>query len=468
MRLGFLFILLLVFSGSNGQNKQLLYNVDGLPQTLMSNPGASIDFNGHVGLPLLSQFSFSAGSTGVSVHDIFQDSNTNINTRITRTMRRLTSRDYFTATQQLEVVSLGWRLDKDHYLSAGIYQELDFFSYFPKDPAILVNEGNNDYINVPFDFSHVSFTGDALIVYHLGLNKVIDRQLTVGARVKLYSGIFNAESVNNTGMFITRNTPEGPNYYRHYAENVNIRVNTSGYTTAIDNNATVQEATADILSRSFFGGNAGAGLDLGATYIINENLIATGSIQDIGLMWQQQDVENYLYYGSYRTDGLEPLFPDAPPGGTAIPYWDIFEDEVERNLIDETRNENYITWRPWKINSSLEYGFGQSFAPCTYIRPVNRRHTNLLGIQFFGIKRPRGLNYAFTTYYDRKFSSRLRMRLAYTIDDFSYTNIGFLVSTQLKRFNFYLAADNLIGYFNLAKTHSASVQVGMQFVFMKL
>lgn len=431
----------------------------------MSNPGASIDFNGHVGLPLLSQFSFSAGSTGVSVHDIFQDSNTNINERITRTMRRLTSRDYFTATQQLEVVSLGWRLNKDHYISAGIYQELDFFSYFPKDPAILVNEGNNDYIDMPFDFSHISFTGDALMVYHLGLNKVIDRQLTVGARVKLYSGIFNAESVNNTGMFITRHTPQGPNYYRHYGENINIRVNTSGYTTANDANSTVQEATADILKRSFFGGNAGAGIDLGATYIINENLIASGSVQDIGLMWQQQDVENYLYYGSYRTDGLEPLFPDVAPGGSAIPYWDIFEDEVDRNLIDETLNENYITWRPWKLNAALEYGFGQSFAPCHYLRVVNRRHTNLLGIQFFGIKRPRGLNYAFTTYYDRKFSSRLRMRLAYTIDDFSYTNIGFLVSAQLKYFNVYLAADNLIGYFNLAKTYSASVQLGMQFVF---
>jgi hypothetical protein len=317
MRITLLLILLLVFSGSYGQNKQLLYNVDGLPQTLMSNPGASIDFDGHVGLPLLSQFSFSAGSTGVSVHDIFEDSNTNINSRITRTMRRLTSRDYFTATQQLEVVSLGWRLNKDHYLSAGIYQELDFFSYFPKDPAILVNEGNNNYINVPFDFSHISFTGDALLVYHLGLNKVIDRQLTVGARLKLYSGIFNAQSVNNTGMFITRDTPGGPNYYRHYAENVNIRVNTSGYTTAIDNNSTVEEATADILSRSFFGGNVGAGIDLGATYIINENLIATGSVQDIGLcgssrMWKTicitevivQMVWN-LYSRMYR--------PEEPP-----------------------------------------------------------------------------------------------------------------------------------------------------------
>ena len=433
---------------------------------MMSNPGTDITFDKHIGIPFLSQIHFSAGTSGVNLYDIFNDSNSNINERVTKAIRKLSSEDYFTSQEQLEILSFGWRLDRDRYLSMGIYQEMDVFAYFPKDPAVLVNEGNNDYINVPFDFSHVSFTGEALTVYHVGLNKKINHQLTVGGRLKIYSGIFNVESTDNTGYFTTRNTPDGPNYYRHFAENINIRVNTSGYASLKDANNTVQEATSDLLKRSFFGGNIGIGMDFGSTYKIEENLIVTGSVQDLGLMFHKKDVENYLYYGSYQTDGLEPLFPDPSPGSSTIPYWDIFEDEVDANLIDETLNEAYITWRPFKLNASLEYSFGKFYEPCNCLVPEFQRPVNLIGIHLFGINRPKGLKYAVNAYYDRKITQNFRVKFAYTLDDFSHTNLGLLVSTRLKSFNFYLAADNLLGYLNLAKSNGQSLQLGFQFVFI--
>ena len=344
---------------------------------------------------------------------------------------------------------------------------MDMFAYFPKDPALLVNEGNNAYLNVPFDFSDVSFTGEIMTVYHLGINKKINRKLTVGARGKLYSGIFNVASTKNSGKFITRDDLNSPNFYRHFAENINIRVNTSGYASLNNTGMTVQESTADLLKRSFFGGNIGAGIDLGATYKLAENFRISGSVLDIGIMYQQHDVENYLYYGDYETDGIEPLFPDVAPNNNTIPYWDLFEDEVDRNLKDETLNENYITWRPVKFNAAIEFGFEEMFEVCDYRKTYKRRNYNLIGMHLFGVKRPRSMNYALTTYYDRKFSNNFRAKVSYTIDDFSYYNVGLLVSTKIKKFNFYIAADNLAGYFNLAKSQSASLQIGMQFIFKK-
>jgi hypothetical protein len=77
------------------------------------------------------------------------------------------------------------------------------------------------------------------------------------------------------------------------------------------------------------------------------------------------------------------------------------------------------------------------------------------------------MNYAITTYFDRKFSDNFRAKVSYTVDDFSYYNVGLLLSTKVKKFNFYIAADNLVGYFNLAKSQSASIQFGMQFIFKK-
>jgi len=451
----------------NAQNKQLLYNVKGLPQSLLNNPGTNVNFDGHVGIPLFSKFHVSAGSSGVNLFDIFDDSKPDVNRKVSSTIRRLTRNDYFKVHQQLEILSFGWRLNNGQYLSAGVYQEADMFAYFPKDPVLLVNEGNNAYLNVPFDFSDVSFTGEILTVYHIGINKKINKKLTLGVRGKLYSGIFNVSSTENTGLFTTRDDPENPNFYRHFAENINIRVNTSGYASLNNTGRTVQESTRDLLKRSFFGGNIGAGLDIGATYNLAENFRITGSVLDIGIMYQQHDVENYLYYGSYETDGIEPLFPDVAPSDNTIPYWDLFEDEVDRNLKDETVNEKYKTWRPVKFNAAVEFGFEEMFEVCDYRKTYKRRNYNLIGVHLFGVKRPRSMNYALTTYYDRKFTNNFRAKISYTVDDFSYYNVGLLLSTKIKKFNFYLAADNLIGYFNLAKSQSASIQFGMQFIFKK-
>ena len=52
------------------QNKQLLYNWEVTPQTLMLNPGALVTNQFHAGIPLASQFHINVGSSGVSVFEI--------------------------------------------------------------------------------------------------------------------------------------------------------------------------------------------------------------------------------------------------------------------------------------------------------------------------------------------------------------------------------------------------------------
>ncbi|WP_286760966.1 DUF5723 family protein [Salegentibacter sp. UBA1130] len=459
--------LFLIISGTVvAQNKPLLFNVDDLPQTLMSNPGAQINFTGHIGIPFFSQIHLSAGSTGADLYDVFANDGTNINTRIQETMRNMDSRDYFSINQQLEIFSMGWKIDKKNYLSTGIYQEMDVFSYFPKDPAILANEGNNDYLNEPFYFDDVSFTGEIMTVYHLGINHKFDNRLTVGARAKLYSSIFNAESTGNTGRFTTYTTPDGRNVYNHEVVDMNVLINTSGFAPLKEEEGmTVEQATAELLSRSFFGGNVGFGLDLGLSYILHEQFILSGSVQDLGAVFQRKDVENYRYFGSYETSGIEPLFPELDANEEALPYWDDFEDEVDRNLRDETTNQSYTTWRPIKANFAMEYGFGPAFLPCHYLSVKKVRYMNLLGMQLSGVKRPKGFVYAFTTYWDRKINENQRLKVSYSLDDYSLTNIGLMYTRTFNKFNVYLAANNLLAFPNLAKAHSASLQLGMQLIF---
>lgn len=463
MRLKTLLFILTFALASNAQNKQLLYNFDDLPQNLLSNPGAETNFDFHIGLPLLSQIHISAGSSGVNLYDIFKDDGGSINDRIRESILDLDRNDFFTVNQQLELFSIGWRDNKRRYYTAGIYQELDAFIYFPKDPALLAFEGNKNYIGKNFNFSDATFTADVLNVFHIGFTNYYNENLNYGFRGKIYSGVFNAYSVDNHGTFRTELSPEGPNLYRHYMSNVDILINTAGYADLEDSeDDSGMENMAKIGKRAFLGGNLGLGLDAGFTWYPSDQYRVTGSILDIGFMHHSKGVENYRYYGDYQTDGIELLFP-----GTSD-YWDEWEDELDRNLKDETLTNSYVTWRPVKVNASVDFGWFENAEPCDCYRPMGRRrYFNHLGAQFFAMKRPRGLNYATTLYYDRTFNDKFRGKVTYTADSYSFSNIGMLISANFSIFNVYLAADNLLDYINLAKAHNASIQIGFQLLFSR-
>ncbi len=206
MKKVFLFYIVLGLSIGYSQNKQLLYNWEVTPQALLLNPGSLVLQDYHYGIPLLSQVYLNGGSSGMSAFDIFADDGVSINTKIEQKIFELTDRDFFTATEQLELLNVGWRTKNDNYISAGIYQELDFIVYFPKDFAILAWEGNKDYIGYPFNFDDISFRADLLTVFHAGINKQVTEKLTLGVRLKLYSSILNFTSTNNSGTFTTTRT----------------------------------------------------------------------------------------------------------------------------------------------------------------------------------------------------------------------------------------------------------------------
>lgn len=90
---------------------------------------------------------------------------------------------------------------------------------------------------------------------------------------------------------------------------------------------------------------------------------------------------------------------------------------------------------------------------------------NLFGMLFSGVNRPKGPTYGVTAFWDRKVTDNFRFRVAYAADEFTLTKLGFMVSSRLKNFNLYVAANDILGYTNLAKANSASLQLGMQFVF---
>lgn len=459
------FLLLCALEGIT-QNKQLLYNLEDIPQTLLSNPGSVISFDKHLGIPLLSGISVEIGSSGVSAYDIFRE-DIGINDAIDKVINELTEKDYFTINQQLEILSFGWKEKfSEIYFSGGLYQETDAILYFPNDIVTLAYRGNADFIDVPFELEDLVFTAEALTVYHFGVNKKINDKWQIGARAKVYMSIANVNSIDNGGDFTTVTTPDGPNFYTHRLRNASLGINSSGLAASFDGNQETQ--SGGFVGSALWSGNKGIGADLGFTYFINDQWTVTGSLIDIGFIRHRKDILSSRATANFETNGIELEFPAILEGEETTEYWQILQDEFESQVtLNDSIRDPYTTTRPLKVNASLQYAYGKNFDgdACNCRGSKNAFLRNKLGIHLYSIKRPRGFQTALTAYYDKIWNSFLRTRLTYTIDRRSNTNVGLLISTQINKFNLYLATDNLVNFSDLSKARGASLQLGMQLTF---
>ena len=439
------------------QNKQILYNFTSVPQSMLVNPGSDVKYNWFVGLPLLSGISANIGSSGFSINDLFANNGVDFNTKLRNVVFSTSRNDKVSANEQLEIFSGGFKLgdwQSNSYISFGMYQELDVLTYLPKDYAILLLDGNKEYLGKVFDMSDLNIRGELLSVFHVGYHKKVRENLIFGARGKIYSSVFNVSSTKNSGYFYTL---QGTNSIYDQVISANVSVNTSGFTNYIDNYS--GNAKSDILKKTFFGGNLGLGLDLGLTYYPKENLQFTASLIDIGFINHTKEVESYRYKGYYNYEGLTPNFIVGNPNGDIIKE---FNDAIPL----DTLHTKYTTWRPLKFNSSIQYSFGDGRSvDCNCIGDNENKYTNSVGAQLFAMSTPRSPLMALTAYYKRQISDFLEMKATYTIDSFSSKNIGLGLSTTLGKVNFYVSADNLLEYRDIAKANSLSFQLGLNIIF---
>ncbi len=447
---------------SYAQNKQILYNWGLTHQSLMLNPGYVVNYDYHYGIPLLSHTHLSAGSSGVTVFDLFANDGVAINTKIDQAISNLDSRDFFTATQQLEIFNFGKRTKNDLYISYGAYQELDVIVYFPKDLIVLAREGNRDFVGYPFDFSDISFRADLLTVFHLGFNQKFSEKLTTGIRFKLYSSMLNFTSTNNSGTFTTTRKDGTVNVYEHSIEDLDVEIKSSGYRKIkeIEND---KKAIRNLLGRGLFSGNIGLGVDLGATYQFTDDFTATGSILDLGAIFHIKNTERTTARGDYTYEGVGFAFPDSD--NEELPFAGDIREEFEREIPRDTLRTSYTQLRPAKINTGLHYSFGDrsgSTNDCDcLVRTKNNPRRSQIGAQYYAILRPKGPQMAGTIYYSRNFDEGVSVKTSYTVDSYSATNLGVGLAFNLSSVNYYLAADNLLNLANIANANSVSLQFGV-------
>ncbi len=480
MKLGLPVFFVLVFGMATltSQNKQLLYDFYEIPQALLVNPGVKTPQKWHAGIPGISGLSFQVGSSGVTVNDLFADDGVDFTTKVReRLVNGMSRRDDFSNTTQIELINIGFRgkNNPDNYYSFGLYGETDMIVYWPRDLAILAFEGNGGAnIGRSFDLGDLSLRGEMVSVFHFGINRKLSNTLTVGARAKIYSSIFQFKSAGNTGSFTT--TLGQDNIYRSSIR-ANMQLQTSGVDEFLDildeDTSTTQEDFIDLFTkRALFGGNLGLGFDAGFSYLLNPQTTITASVLDVGLIYNSKDIRNFTLKGSANTEGITVFLPEDI-NDLNNDLWQDLVDDIEESVPFDENESGYISFRPVKAYGSIRYDFGQ--AETTYSRDcgcaiaVEERtnsdmYRNSVGGQLFMMKRPRGFQAALTGFYQRRLGRTLALKTTYTVDKYSFTNVGLGLNLQAGPVNFYILGDNLLAYKNIADSHYASLQFGFNII----
>ena len=459
-------IVFLITWCSFAQNKQILYGFSEIPQALLLNPGGQIKNSGFFGIPLLSHIHANAGTSGITLYDLFADNGVDFNIKLRNAVYNSKPRNFATINEQVEIISGGFAFgnmfETNEYLSFGLYQEMDAIGYFPKDYAVLALEGNQNSINRVFDASHLKASAEVLSVFHVGYNKKASNKLTYGIRGKVYSSILNMNTVNNKGSFVT--VLGDNNIYKHIF-NLDLEFRSSGLSSIRNSNS--GEVFTEVKKRMLLGGDLGLGFDVGFTYQINKQWYVDASLLDVGFINHSKDVENYSVKGTYEFEGIDPFFTEFETGQTADEYWSKIEDEFNDVFVADTTYNKFTTWRPVKLNASLNYAFGEKKEKdCNCIKE-KKEFQNSVGAQLYAINRPKQPQIALTLYYYRKLLKGLSAKTTYTLDSYSLYNIGLGLSANLGNLNFYLMADNILQYKNIYNAQSVSLQLGFNYIFKK-
>ncbi|MGD1947492.1 MAG: DUF5723 family protein [Croceivirga sp.] len=471
----FLWTILMGVVTSHAQNKQLLYDFYEIPQSLLLNPGVKTPYKWHVGLPLLSGNSVQAGSSGVTVNDLFANDGIDFTTKFReKVINGLSKRDEFGGSGTIEVFNIGFRNRNrpSDYISLGMYGEGFVAQFWTEDLAVLGFEGNANNINRRFSLNHIASQGEAVNVFHFGVNRKLNNKWTVGARAKIYSSLVHINSSNNKGYFVT--TP-GENGILRNTLVANVTFRTAGLSSlleALDDGGGAGDGIANWLSRrALFGGDLGIGFDFGFTHTFGQNSFITASLLDVGFIYHSNDVKNYTLQGAASNEGIEFVLPDDI-NNLNDDIWQDLVDVIEEQVPFATNEDAFVSLRPIKLNASFRHHFGerndrQSTCDCSIhskTRSENIDYVNAVGGQLFMINRARGPQVALTGFYQKRLGNVLALKTTYTIDKYSFSNVGLGLNIQAGPVNFYVLADNLLGYSNLPDSHYASLQFGFNII----
>lgn len=431
-----------------------LYFMNYLPYQAYMNPAIQPACKVYVELPGLSTWSLSAGNNSVSLNDIFYLHNGQMITalhpeygdrdKLYNSFKNTTnlSQDF-----SMSLFGFGFKLKEKGYLSINASIKQETSAYMPKDFVKLALYGTPDENAVnTFNLRSLGFGVNSYMDISGGYSYILNEKVTVGARVKLLSGIANARmGFSSLELQVSQDAWRivGEGSMQLSAPAVEVLVDGEQM---IDNILMPEDPMAVLQNLK---PNLGLGFDMGAVYKPIENLTLSGAISDVGFIsWQngykQKASVDFIFEGiEVDINNMEADYADS--------LLTVLKDSY---TVEEAKN-GYTSALKSKIYLGAEYAFLDDKMSAGILSKTIVENSQLFGEVTVSVN-ARPLSWVGAT-------------LSYSLLNGGLSSLGAGVNLRLPPFSFYVASDYIPLYYNGAgvpyKMTTFNLQTGMVLTF---
>ncbi len=429
--------LAVIFASATAQNSQVLYNMN-LPQNHLLNPALRPSNSLYIGLPVISGINLNVNNNFVNFSDIFMRGGSSDSlitflhpdNDVNDFLAKIKDKNSLEPQFSVQLFGLGFSVGKDSYVFLDINERIEGNIVLPGDIFELFLKGNEGFIGNKIDLS--SLSGDMKYYREIGLgfSRNFTNKLRIGVKGKLLFGIA-ANSIDNRSLGISVSDD-----YIHTLD-ADLTVNISAPMQVVrDAENNIDDIIFDDerfnsgsgVAKFLMGtNNMGLGMDIGATYDINDKIMVSAAITDIGFIKWKKDVTNLLVEGKYEFSGLN--ITDVVNGTkTFDELGDDMLDSLKNSFTVSDINNPFTTWLPFGLTVGGRYNLTNSFS---------------LGLLSYSRFIGKQIRESLTLSANVNLGNSLSTSITYTAANHRFDNFGAGLAFRAGVLQFYMMADRI-------------------------
>jgi hypothetical protein len=415
-----------------------------LPQANFVNPAVQSNCKLFIGFPALSSIHINYTNTAFSFNDAFTTTtkNDSLYLNIDNIVSKLDGTEIISTDVDVTLFTAGMYV-KDYYLTLSINEKGKVYNTIPGDMIKLGWNGNTSFIDENALISGLRVNANNYHEIAFGVAKTIDSKWQLGAKAKILFGLGNVYTKKTKGHIYTD--------HNFFAVNLNLNSNINSslpISVITDNtgNITDVQLKDDFSVQSYLlnFSNYGMALDFGFIYKENKDITISGSVLDIGTIFWNKDLNNFLIDGDILYEG-----PVEGSGFHDENYFDRFTDSLETVFMPELKSTYFSNPLVPKVYLGMTYNINKYFNAGILGRSDIYKNTVHPSLSLSLNSR----NLKFVSF-----------SASYTLQNGEYSNFGAGMGVKVGPIQLHIISDNIIGYFDLAETRNVNLRFGMSII----
>jgi len=420
-----LLITILASFGAKAQQDLNLYYMENVTQRMYLNPAFKPKAKFFIGIPALSSIYIDHMNTTLTPNTLFETSGAISTLKVGDLKKAIKNNNYLGLSTKIDLISFGFKAKKN-YFSLNITENLFFRMNLSRGLLEIPLNGNANFSqnNGTIDLNNFGVDASHYREFGLGWQRELNDKLSIGAKFKVLTGLVNVYTKKSSFKIVT-----DPTTFDITATG-EMDIRTSGFDT------TSYLSNGDINSYISNAKNLGFGLDLGATYVLNDKITLDASVVDLGFIsWATDNLNYKSNNGNFVYSGLD--LTEIIYAGSASS--DSLDAQIDR-IKTRAENEFNLTNNNDKYSSPL---LTRIHLGGTYELYDTKKHGAKLGVLIQSEIYQKRLRPSFTLSYNQSVGRLLNATASYSMVNSGFNNLGLGMSLNLGALQFYVSTDNI-------------------------